>query len=305
MTAKIILNPYANRWNAEKRRPEAETALRTAGLDYELVVSQYPGHGIELAAQATHEGYPVVIAAGGDSTYNEIANGILSGVEGNPVRTIFGILPMGTANDLADNLGIPKDLTAAARLIANGYTRPIDVCQVNDRYFVNNSGIGFEPTVTVIQMKMKRLQGILRYLVATLLAVRKNPSWEMTLEWDHGNYSGPVKLVSIGNNARTGGIFYTVPSADPFDGKLTFVHGYVKTRGQVLALLPRLMKSDDDNYTQHPNVHEQHCTWLKIHTEPTTPVHSDGEVFSLAVQDLDYRIHPGALPMLLPKHDES
>lgn len=300
MTAKIILNPYANRWNASKQQPEAEAALKTAGIDYELVVSQYPGHGIELAAQATQSGYNPIIAAGGDSTYNEIANGILIGAGGKAVETTFGILPMGTANDLADNLGIPKDLQAAARLIAAGNTRPLDVCRVNERYFVNNSGLGFEPTVTVIQMKMKRLKGILRYLVATLVAVGKNPGWEMSLEWDQGSYNGPVKLVSIGNNPRTGGIFYTVPSADPFDGKLTFVHGYVKTRGQVLALLPRLMKSGPDNYTQHPGVHEHHCTWLKIHTEPTTPVHSDGEVFDRSIKDLEYSINPGALPMLLP-----
>ena len=300
MTAKIILNPYANRWNALKRRPEAEEALNAAGIQYDLQISQHPGHGIELASEALKAGFSPIIAAGGDSTYNEIVNGIILGAGANPIDSVFGILPMGTANDLADNLGIPKDLQAAARLIAAGHTRPIDVCRVNHRYFINNSGIGFEPVVTVIQMKMKRLQGVLRYLVATLAAVIQNPNWEMDLEWEGGSYRGPVKLVSIGNNPRTGGIFYTVPNADPFDGKLSFVYGYVKTRGQILRLLPRIMKSGVDNYTQHPDVHEEHTTWLKIKTQPATPVHTDGEILDLSIHELEYRIYPGKLPMLLP-----
>jgi len=301
MTAKVILNPYANRWLAAKRRPEAEEALNTAGIAYDLVLTKQPGHGIELAAQAVQDGYNPIIAAGGDSTYNEIANGLVLAAGNGPVRQLFGILPMGTANDLADNLGIPKNLQEAAKIIAKGSTRNIDLCQVNDRFFINNSGIGFEPTVTVIQMKMKRLGGIVRYLVATLLAVYQNPNWDMELEWDGGTYQGPVKIVSIGNNPRTGGIFYTVPNADPFDGKLSFVYGYVKTRRQILGLLPKIMKSGEENYTQHPDVHEVHCSWLKIHTTPPTPLHTDGEIISTSIQDLEYRIHPGKIPMLLPE----
>lgn len=301
MKAKIILNPYANRWNAGKRRQEAEDAVKSAGIDYDLVVSQHPGHGIDLASQALNEGCSPIIAAGGDSTYNEIINGMILGSGSGSVSSDFGILPMGTANDLADNLGIPKDLSAAAKLIAEGNSRKIDVCKVNDRYFINNSGLGFEPTVTIIQMNMKRLQGITRYLVATLVAVKQNPNWEMELEWDSGSYNGPVKLVSIGNNPRTGGIFYTVPNADPFDGKLSFVYGFVKTRGQILRLLPRLMKSGTDNYTQHPDVHEEHATWLKIRTKPPSPVHADGELFDKAVEEIIYKVYPGAISMLLPE----
>jgi diacylglycerol kinase (ATP) len=300
MKSKIILNPYAARWDAGNRRGEAEAALQAAGIDYDFAVSEYPEHGIELAMQATQEGYDAVIAAGGDSTYNEIANGIIRASGDAPVKTKYGILPMGTANDLADNLKIPKDLNAAARIIAAGHTRPLDVCQVNERYFLNNSGVGFETAVTVQQMEMKRTKGILRYLLATLITIIKNPQWYMEIEWDHGSYAGPTTMVSVGNNPRTGGIFYTVPHADPFDGKLSFVHGSVTSRLKLLVLLPKIMKPAEGSYVEHPNVHEIHCTWLRIHTEPSTPVHSDGEVFDRAIQELEYRIFPQRIPMLLP-----
>lgn len=299
MTAKIILNPYANRWTAKAQQPEAEAALKAAGIDYELVLTEYPGHGIEIAAQALRDGFSPIIAAGGDSTFSEVVNGLMQAAGDDPIGAQFGILPMGTANDLADNLGIPKDLAAAAQIIAAGHTRQLDVCQVNQRYFVNNSGVGLETAVSVQQTKMTRVHGILRYLLATVITIFRNPQWHMDLAWDDGEYSGPVTLVSVGNNPRTGGIFYTVPHATPYDGKLSFVHGYVATRSATFRLLPRIMKAGEGNYTEHPSVHEHHCTWLKISTRPETPVHADGEVFQDAANEISYRIHPGRVAMLL------
>ncbi len=300
MVAKIILNPYANRWKASKRRPELEAALKAAKVEYELVVSEYIGHSIELANRARQEGFSPVIAAGGDSTYNEVANGILQN-QNDQEMPHFGILPMGTANDLADNLGIPKDLPKAIQVITSGHVRPLDVLQINQRYFLNNSGIGVESVVTVIQSEMKNLHGILRYLVAAMVAIARNPQWEMDLEWDEGQYSGPVTMVSVGNNPRTGGIFYTVPHASPFDGKLTFVYGSVETRSKLLRLLPKIMRPvGEGNYISHPAISEIETTNLSIQVRPPTPVHADGEIISKAIQKLAYRVHPARLLMLLP-----
>ena len=300
MTAKLILNPYASRWLAQKRLPEAEAALKTAGVDYEVVISDYAGHGIILAAEAVQQGFDPIIAAGGDSTYNEIVNGLMEAAGDSPSKTTFGILPMGTANDLAANLGIPNDLNAAAKIIAVGNSRLMDVCRVNDRHFVNNSAIGMETAITVIQMNMKRVHGVFRYILATLVGISRNPQWHMKLEWDDGEFQGPVTLVSVGNNPRTGGVFYTVPHADAFDGKLSFIYGSAPTRRQIIRLLPRMFKPAEGNITESPAIHEVHSTWLRVHTEPGTPVHSDGEVFDMNIQDIEYHVLPGKLPMLVP-----
>lgn len=302
MVAKIILNPYSNRWNALRRKPEAEAALKNAGIEYDMDISERPGHIWELAYQAAANGYSPIVAAGGDSTYNEVANGILEYFGDDEVTIPMGILPMGTANDLPSNLGIPMDLMAAAQIIADGQTRLLDVCTVNNRHFLNNSAIGLETTVTVIQEGITRVSGVIRYLLATFIAIYKNPAWVMKLQWDDGEYEGPVKLVSIGNNAKTGGIFYTVPHANPFDGKLSFVYGSIEARLEILRTLPKIMKPDVGNYIEHPKVHEYHTTWLKIHCEPGTPAHTDGEIFDRSIQDLEYKITPARLPLLLPKH---
>jgi diacylglycerol kinase (ATP) len=301
MIAKVILNPYSNRWNAKARWPEAEAALKAAGLDFELVVSERPRHIIELAEQAARQGFSPIVAAGGDGTIGEVVNGLARAAKSEKeLLGPFGILPLGSANDLVDNLGLPKDLNAAAQVIAAGKTRRMDVGYVNGYYFANNSAIGLEPYITLVQQRITWIKGMMRYLVSAVRGIWDNPQWTAKIEWDGGQYEGPALLVTVGNGPRTGGVFFMAPHADPFDGKLTFVYGYKRTRGQIFALLPRTMKPGKGSYVEVDGIHEQQATWVKIHVDSPAPAHVDGEIISEGIQDLDYRIFPGRLKILLP-----
>jgi diacylglycerol kinase (ATP) len=300
MTAKVILNPYSNRWNARTRWLEAETALKAAGVKFDLVISERPRHIIELAEMAAREGFSPIIAAGGDGTIGEVVNGLGRAAKSDQdLLGPFGILPLGSANDLVDNLGLPKDLGAAARVIAAGKTRRMDVGFVNGFYFANNSAIGLEPYITLVQQRITWIKGMLRYLVAAVRGIWDNPQWKAKIEWDGGQYEGPTLLVTVGNGPRTGGVFYMAPHADPFDGKLTFVYGYRKTRAQIFRLLPRTMRPGKGSYVEMDDIHEQQATWVKIHMESPAPAHTDGEIFSEAIQDLEYRIFPARLQILM------
>lgn len=298
MTAKVILNPYAARWKAGERQAKVEAALQAAGVDYDLVQSEALNHAIQLVKDAVRAGFDPIIAAGGDGTIGEVVNGLAQAAGDDSLATL-GVMPLGTANDLAVNVGLPTDLDEAARVIAAGKVRAMDLCKVNDRYFVNNAGVGLEPYVSIIQQRMTKIHGIIRYLLSALTGIAHNPKWTMSLKWDDGEFQGPVTLVSISNSPLTGGVFYTVPHADPFDGKLTFIYGFLPTRIKILGALIMLLKPAKGNITEHPAVHEVHTTRLKVHVEPSTPAHSDGEVFSEAIQDLEYSILPGRLPILL------
>ncbi|MGA2503328.1 MAG: YegS/Rv2252/BmrU family lipid kinase [Anaerolineales bacterium] len=301
MTAKVILNPYANRWKAKARWPEAESALKAAGVDFEMVISERPGHIIELADQAVRQGFSPIIAAGGDGTIGEAVNGLaLASKSETDLLGPLGILPLGTANDLVYNLRLPLDLHSAAQIIKKGNSKRMDIGRVNDLYFANNSAAGLEPYVTTKQIRIKWISGILRYLVAAVWAIMDRPKWVANINWDDGEYNGPISLVTIGNGARSGGVFYMIPHADPFDGKLTFVYGYRSTRRAMLATLPRAMKPDAGSYVEMEGIFEQKASWIKIHLENPSPAHSDGELFSNAIRDLDYHIYPGRLLILLP-----
>lgn len=301
MAMKVILNPYAGRWLAQARKDELEAELTRAGVDFELEVTEGPGHGLEIASQAVKQGFNPIIAAGGDGTYSEVVNGIAE-ANGNDGSVVFGVIPLGSANDLVDNLKLPKDMPAAVQVLTDGHTRRMDLCMVNDRYFDNNAAIGLEPYITLIQQRIKRLKGSFRYLTATLIGVMDKPQWEMSLEWEGGKYSGPVTLVTVGNSPRTGGIFYMTPHADPFDGLLTFVHGYMPTRRKILSLLPRTMKPGEGSYVENPSIHEISSPWLKVKSKQPTPAHADGEIFSEQIYELDYRVFPQSLPILMPSN---
>ena len=310
MPAKVILNPYAGRWKGLQKREEIENAMKSAGIDFDLVLTEAPNHGTELAYQAAKSGFSPIVSAGGDGSVSEVMNGMVSAAqESGKEPPPLGILPLGSANDLMVNLHIPTTIPEAAKVIAAGYTRRIDLGEVTAldtsgghpkrRYFDNNSAIGLEPCITLIQQRISWLRGSLRYVVAALLGVAKNPQWKMHLEWEGGEYDGPATLVTAGNNPLTGGVFYMAPHADPFDGKLDCVFGSMPSRLQILRLLPRTMKAGAGNYVEHPAIHEIKVSWLKIHTDQPTPLHADGEIQSEATQDIEYRMLPDYLPVLM------
>ena len=298
MTAKVILNPYAGRWRARERKSEVERALKEAGIEFDLELTDGPGHGINLAEQAARQGFDPIIAAGGDGTFSEVVNGIAN-VTGDDNSIVFGLLPIGSVNDLADNLNIPHDLREAAEVIAKGQVQVMDLCKVNDRFFDNNAAIGLEPYVTLIQERIPYLSGSFRYLIAALKGAFDKPNWEMHLEWEGGEYSGLVTLVTVGNTPLTGGVFYMTPNANPFDGLLTFVYGFMPTRQGIFSLFPRTMKPDEGSYIEHPSIHEISSPWLRVHSVQPTPAHADGEVFSKDIHDLEYQVIPNCLPVLM------
>lgn len=300
MTAKVILNPYSNLWNSQKRWPDAERALREAGVDFEVGLSEGPGHIAELTRQAIRAGFSPIIAAGGDGTIGEIVNAMAHELEDSDRLVPLGILPMGTGNDLAYALKIPFDLAGAAKVIAAGKIHPMDMGKVNDRYFANNCALGLEPYVTTIQAKITSIKGVARYLLATVMAIMDRPSWKISMEWDGGAFEGPISLVYVGNGPRTGGMFFMGPDADPFDGKLTVVYGYRATRRGMFALLPKTLKSGAGNYLESEGIIEMPVTRLKVHLESPTPVHTDGEIIYTAIQDVEYSILPGRLQVFLP-----
>jgi diacylglycerol kinase (ATP) len=300
MTAKVILNPYSNRWNSQKRWAEADAALKAAGVDFELVVSKSKGQIVELAEQAVRENCSPIIVAGGDGTIGDAANGLVRAAKSNAeVLGPLGIMPTGSANDIAFALGLPTDLNQAAKVIAAGKTRAMDLGKLNDRYFVNNSAAGLEPYVTTKHERIDWIKGMGRYLVAAVWAIMDKPEWHGKVSWDGGEYGGKFSLISIGNGRRTGGFFMT-PHADPFDGKLTLAFGYRATRLGLFQALPRAFNEDKGSYVEMEGMKEVQATRISIHLDTPSPAHTDGELLPAWIQDFEYEILPKRLSVLVP-----
>jgi diacylglycerol kinase (ATP) len=295
-TTKIIVNPYAGRWKAQAAIPDIERACRKIGLDYELVVTEGPNHGIELAREAALAGFSPIISAGGDGSINEVVNGLMRAASGG-VAGPLGIIPLGSADDFADMMGLEKEVEAACQVILAGHTRLVDVGCVNDRFFDNNSAIGLEPMVTITERTMGRVKGTPRYILAALKTILGHEPWRVRLAWDAGEYEGMAALVSVGNTRRTGGAFWMTPRAEPDDGCLDFVFAGGLGRLRLLRLLPTTF---DGSHVERPEVTYARTTRLTIECDPPTPIQADGELFDLSATHIEYEILPGRLQVIVP-----
>ena len=300
MTAKVILNPYSNRWNSQKRWPDAEAALKAAGITFDLVVSQSKGQIAELAEQAARQKFSPIIVAGGDGSLGDAVNGLAKAATSRQdTLGPLGIMPTGSANDLGYALGLPTDLKEAALVIARGKTRAMDLGTLNGRYFINNSAAGLEPYVSTKHEKIHWIKGMARYLVAAVQGIMDKPEWYGSVKWDDGSYTGKFSLISIGNGKRTGGFFMT-PHADPFDGKLTFAYGYRATRRGMFQALPKAFNEGKGSYIELEGIREIHATRVSLHLDSLSPAHTDGELLPEWIKDFEYEIQPGRLNMIVP-----
>ena len=300
MKAKIILNPYANRWGAQAQMPAIEAACREAGLDFDLTVIKAPGYGKDEAQSAVADGYDAIVAAGGDGTVNEVVNGLIAAAGEGPTHPL-GVIPVGTGNDFNDMAKIPRDLLAAAKTIVDGKTRQVDAGRViadgRHHYFGNNCALAMEPMVTIENIRMTRLSGNIRYIVALMKALANLKAWHMRFTWDEGEFDGPIFLLSVCNGMRTGGVFKMAPHARTDDGLLDIVFAPKIPKATLWSLVPRLLRG---THIHHPSITYGRTRKLAIESEPGTPIHADGEVITESARQISYDILPGKITLITP-----
>ena len=136
--ARIIYNPTSGREAIRKNLPDVLEILENAGYETSAHATTGEGDAIEAAKLAVERRYDLVVAAGGDGTISEVVNGMAE----QEYRPKLGIIPVGTTNDFARALQIPRDIVAAAEIIAKGDRIPIDIGRMNEKYFINIGGGG-------------------------------------------------------------------------------------------------------------------------------------------------------------------
>ncbi len=301
MKAKIILNPYANRWGAKKRVTAVEEAFKASGLDFDLELIPEPRQGTGLALAAVEAGYDMIIAAGGDGTVNEVVNGLIQAAGDGPTVP-FGVLPIGTGNDFNDMAKLPRDITQAVRNFKAGHTRQVDAGRVvfdgRTHYFDNNCAAAMEPLVTIENERLIKLSGNIRYIVALVKALVKLKAWDMQIDWGEGSYEGPVYLLSICNSPRTGGLFPMAPNASLSDGLFDFVLAPEISKLTVLSVLARLFRG---THIHHKDVTYGRSSHIAIKSKPGSPIHADGEVLTESAVEIVYDILPGKITLLSQK----
>jgi len=217
----LIFNPAARGEKARRFR-ESLGQLRD---ECTLLETTAPGSATALAAQAVRDGYETVVATGGDGTVNEVVNGLAS-VPGGLGQARLGILPLGTMNVFARELGIPLMAKRAWETIRLGQARAVDLplakVQTEDgqaeRCFVQMAGAGLDAdAVGGVSLALKKKIGPLAYLFSTLAALKAKPP-TLTARWDGGSARG--EWMCVGNGRFFGGPVVLFPDAKLNDGRL-------------------------------------------------------------------------------------
>jgi diacylglycerol kinase (ATP) len=217
----VIFNPTARGEKARRFRRH----LEEIGAESALKQTTAPGGARPLAADAVREGFELVVAAGGDGTLNEVLNGI-GDVPGGFERICLGVLPLGTVNVFAKELGLPVDLRGAWRTLRQGREDRIDLprvaCAVNGvaepRYFAQLAGAGLDArAIELVDWQLKKKIGPLAYVWAGFKALGC-PGAQITAS--NGTASATGELVLVGNGRYYGGRFSIFPQADLRNGWL-------------------------------------------------------------------------------------
>jgi diacylglycerol kinase (ATP) len=300
----VIANPVAGHGNGAKVLPALRHYLTEGGLDFDLVCTTRPLEAIELARQAVADGYRTIVAAGGDGTTHEVLNGLRAATEDNQVAGTLGIIPTGSGNDIAHMVGIPEEnLQGACRCLAEGQTKVIDMGRLDDRYFANNVGMGFDAMVSIVSRRIKYLHGFPMYFLAVLQTVfiyYKAPTVSIT--HDDQTTTQPILMATIGNGTRHGGGFFVTPLAEVDDGWLDLCIAREISRPRIFALIPHFMRG---THVDKPPVTMLRCKRAVVTCDSGLAVHVDGEIYAEAARRLEIEILPQRLRVVCGNADGS
>lgn len=285
--ALLLINPGARR--AGEGQEEVLRLLRSLGLEVVLEPAGEAGGIAEQVAQ--HQGaVDRVIVGGGDGTLHLALQGLVG--TGLPL----GILPLGTANNLARTLGVPTDPSEACRVIAHGHRRRIDLGWVNGRYFFTTASIGLSVRITEeLSTESKRRWGPLAYGLTALRVVRRTRPFHARIRWAGGTRDSRTVQIVVGNGRYYGSALPVAEDAAIDDSRLDLYSLEVRHWWQLLALAPALKRGRQG---EKRTVEALRATEFEIETRTPRPIDVDGEIGGTT--PATFRVVPGALEVFAP-----
>jgi diacylglycerol kinase family enzyme len=295
MPVHVIVNAAAGQGCAPGWVRQMEDTFLAQGMEAKVTLTHSGEDILRAAAEAVSgAGHPVV-AAGGDGTVSAVASRLAGS------RVPLGVLPMGTLNHFAKDLGIPLDLEGAVAVIAKGHIAAVDAAEVNGRVFINNSSLGLYPDIVLDRERQRRRLGRGKWralLAASLHAARRYPVLSLKIDLDGQAYLRRSAFVFIGNNEyRMEG--FEIGERPALDGGRLSLYVTQRTgrfgllRLALRALLRRLRQANDFDMLTAPSlVVDTRHSHMRVAT--------DGEV-TLMETPLHYRIRPGALRVIVPE----
>src|SRR5436853_2042955 len=282
----IILNPAAHSERAKRKRSQVESLAR----DCVVCTTTCTGDAELMARRGAEEGFQKIVAAGGDGTINEVVNGLAGS------NVALGLLPIGTMNVFATELGLPiHDLELCWKIIKSDSTRAVDLPKANRKFFVQLAGVGLDAQVVKeTSGQLKRNFGPLSYLIsAAQIAARQPPRLFIQSEdasIDEGSF------VLVGNGRLYGGPFPFFKHAVIDDGLLDVI---VFKRLGYLEIIKYLQDGVFSSDIRVPEIEYFQTSRLRVESDQSVPVEVDGELIGNC--PVDFSLHEQSLRVLVPE----
>ncbi len=299
-----IMNPVSGGAKGAAECKLVLTELDKAGIKYAAHSTKHQKNGIELAKAAIEGGARHIIGIGGDGTVNEMVNGILSQTTVPSSEVTLAIIPIGTGNDTVKTLKIPTDKRAAVSLISKGNTRLIDAGEVlstypegvQNRFFVNIAGLGFDASVVEVANQGKASSGKWTYLKALLTSLSGYEPTQVTVTFDDNNtITDSMYSINIANCKYSGGGMLFGPKADPSDGLLDTALFRNFTKWGLIFNIGKLYSGTIDKLEKVNIIKAK-----KIVIDSDTPIYVEVEGELLGQTPVVVRVVPASLKVIVP-----
>lgn len=309
---RVIVNPGARRGRATRALDRAGLAqARPEGARVEWVMSRSAEHFCELVRAADGDDLDAVGLAGGDGTV-AMAIGALSG----PNRVPFGVLPIGSGNDFAADIGVPLDLSGAFSVLLRGEPRPVDIGRAGppagegSAAREEGAGVGYCCVAsvgldelalrTIHASSLPRSKALNIYAsLRALLAYRPRAA---RITWEGGSFEGEIMFAAVTNTRSYGGGFRISPDARIDDGALDLCIFQRAGRAKLLGALPRVLRGTHGGV---PEVIQAKSPWIRIEGDRSElPFTLDGEL-PRGETPVELRCQPGGLTVLVPRAKEA
>ncbi len=284
----VIVNPTAGGGRPERKLSSICRWLDREEIQYEIVVTQAPGDATRIAGEAARRGTRTVVAVGGDGTVHEVINGIVG------MNVALGILPLGTENVLARELGIPFGVKDAVSLIARHPIIQIDLGQLGGRYFALMTGVGFDAQVVRnLDPYMKRQLSRFSFVFTGMATFPKFHPRSVEIRVNGAEIRTQAWEVLVCNASIFAGQVRIAPTASITDGRFDVC---VFADDNRASFFGKLLKTAVYRRFPEQNIQAFQATHLSIQSTDPLPVQIDGEAMSL--DRLDFSIQPRALSVV-------
>lgn len=270
----VIYNPSSGKELAQQKIFYiAKKILATEDVEFNFYATKQKGDATKASTRACAANYDMIFSCGGDGTVHEVVNGIMS----SDKKTKLAILPAGTVNDFAQQLGIPKDTSHFINLLKNENYKKVDLGKANDKYFVNVVGGGaFTNIPHTVHTDVKTILGKYAYYFYAALDIpgQLNNSYEIEYSFDNNSLKINTFLFLISNTSSVGGFKYLSPKAKFNDGLLDIIIIEKTTPSDLMLIFTSLIYG---HHINHSKVHYFQSKNITINSEPSINLDLDGE----------------------------